>query len=511
MGRMLFIYPDFGGSSLDFSPAVEILSSVLKNEGVDVSLLHLHEKYGVPLDYDLIYSMVQNKNYDVIGITATSYQYQVSNQIVYELKERGIKGLFILGGIHATIVPEDLETSNFDAFCIGEGEKSLCELFRRLQIGEDIYSIKGFHFKCGSKIIRNNNSPCIQNLDDLPFRDFEIMDTTKLLKLRNKWFSIAFSRGCTYSCNFCINQKLRTLFNEENDFPYYRYNSVNRAIDELLYNIKKYRKYIDVINLDDDLLLANKKWFVSFAKQYKEQVYEPYGIKYAINGRANLITEELAKQLKESGCDLVRIGFETGDEEMRNLVLAKEITDKQLKQAFSLLHQYKVRALAFCMLGIPGETKETIQTSINMLKELKPDLIRMSIFQPFVGTPIYYYCIEHNLLLDNKDMFTNTFSNSIIRFEHLSHNELIKYELLFPWYMNISMVEKYADEYKYLIAKYEKVISNHKNTDSVKNEILQADKQISNKLEKEEISHYRYFQDNSFYYELYCQDKFQIS
>lgn len=500
---MLFIYPDFGGSSLDFSPAIEILSAVLKSKGVQVSLLHLHQKYGVPMDYDVIYSQVADKNYDVIGVTSTTYQYQVSNQIVGELKKRGIKSLFILGGIHATIAPDDLETSNFDGFCIGEGEISLSELFRRLESGEDIYSIKGFYFKCGDKIIRNEKSAAVKNLDDLPFRDYEIMNTKKLLGLRNKWFSIAFSRGCTFSCNFCINQKLRALFKETNDFGYYRCNSVDRAIEELMYNVEKYHEEIDVINLDDDLLIADKKWFASFAKQYKEKIYEPYGIKYAINGRANLINEDLVKQLKESGCDLVRIGFETGSEKMRNLVLAKEITDEQLKFAFSLFHKYNLRAQAFCMIGIPGETKDTIQASIDMLQELKPDLIRMAIFEPFIGTPMYYYCVEHDLLLNSKDMPTNSFSNSNIRFENLTHEELIKYELLFPWYMNFSMDNKYSDEYKSLIEKYEKVINCNDSIDLIKKEILEVDKRMSNKVEMEKITHYRYFQNNNYYYQLY--------
>jgi len=496
--KMLFIYPDIGGSSISFSPAIEILSACLKEDGNDVELIHIHEKYGVPMDHNIIFSKVMDVNPDLIGITATTFQYDMSNEIAKNLKERGVNQLIILGGIHATIAPYDLGNSYFDAFAIGEAEKSLVELLRKLKDNEDIYSVKGFYFKRNDIIIYSGAAEVVRDLDELPPRDFEIMNVAKILSLRNKWLSTAISRGCPYACTFCINHKLREQYKLSCGGGYYRCQSVDKAISDLLPVIKKYKDNIDVIDLDDELLLTNKKWFFEFAHRFLSEIYKPYNIQYAVNSRADLIDEEIVLKLKESGCELIEIGFETGSEALRNTLLLKGISDEQLIRAFDLFNKYGLRSLAYAMIGIPGESIDSINQSLKILRRLKPTLIRQTIFEPFIGTPLFDYCKENNLFNGNK-VSSNCFSSSTLIFDNISPRELKLYQILYPWYLNLDFVGKYEEKYRELINKYSGKSEEELMLADVRNSILLEDEKISKILTADGIQHFHYFKYNSFY------------
>lgn len=451
-------------------------------------------------DYEEIYRRVISFNPDVIGITATTFQYPTACNVAKNLKNRGWNKLIILGGIHATIAPHDLKKSPFDAFSIGEGELALTELMRYLEKGEDISTIKGLAIKKGNIIVYNGYPDIIENLDDLPRRDYEIMNTREILKLSNGWFSTAFSRGCPYACKFCINQKLRKDYVRSTNAKYYRCQSVGRVIKDLLAYLKDYPE-IRVFNFDDDLLIMDKKWFEEFAMEYKEKIYKEYGITYVINTRANLIDENVVRLLKISGCYECQVGFETGNEELRNKILAKEISDEQLQKAFSLFHKYGVRALAYTMIGIPGESKESLRETIKMLSSLKPTLIRMTFFEPYIGTPLYDYCMENNLFeneFGNKDNFTR----SMVKLDHISNRELVLFHLLFPWYLNMELEldKDIKEKYQMLINTYLEKTEKEVNSSDIKEEIIKEDSIISKELVKKKVAHFRYFEKNTNYF-----------
>ncbi len=503
-GRFMFIYPDVGGKGLNFSPAIEILSSYMKREGINVSMIHLNWEYAVrPDDYDKINQQIKEFGPDIIGITSTTFQYPVSCKVAANIKESGWKGLLILGGIHATISPDDLAESPFDAFAIGEGELTLTKLMSKYIHGEDITDIRGINIKSNGKIIKNPYPEVLEDLDVLPLRDYEIINAKKILELSKGWFSISFSRGCPYACKFCINQKLRKDYTASIKTKYYRCQSVIKVIADLLEYIQRYPE-IKMFNFDDDLLIMDKKWFAEFAVEYKEKIYDVYGIKYVINTRANLVTEEVTEALQVSGCHECQVGFETGNEELRNGVLAKEITNTQLERAFDLFNRYKVRSLAYTMIGIPGESSFSIKETIRELVRLKPTLIRMTFFEPFIGTPLYDYCIENNLFNDQYLNIDN-FTKSVVKMENITNYELSKYHLLFPWYLNTCLYEReeIAVVYQQMIDEYDSLSEEDLDKLSIKEEIIIRDKEISKQMRDKGADHFRYFPANTNYFHYY--------
>lgn len=192
-------------------------------------MIHLNWEYAVrPDDYDEINRKIDEYAPDVIGVTSTTFQYPISCKVAENIKKSHWRGLLILGGIHATIAPNDLEKSPFDAFCIGEGEITLTKLMHNITHGKDIRHIRGLNIKFKDEVITNGYPEVLENLDDLPIRDYEIINAKKILKMSNGWFSVSFSRGCPYACKFCINQKLRKDFISSTKVKYYRCQSVKK-------------------------------------------------------------------------------------------------------------------------------------------------------------------------------------------------------------------------------------------------------------------------------------------
>lgn len=498
--KVLFIYPNFG-TPFSFHSGIRTLSAVLKKNGYSAHLLHLHEKHGLPDEVGIIISEAKKYAPDLIGFTATSFEYEAANRITGKLKEAFPNIPIILGGIHATIKPDDLESSNFDGFCIGEGENALIELAKKMERGEDYSKTGSFWFKTKNGIARNRLLPIIEDLDELPFYDMGVMDTEKLLRNRNNWLNVGFSRGCPYDCSFCINSLLKRITPPSgNRKNYLRKCSVDRTIQELESIINKYGKYIEVFNFDDDLLMLYKDWMIEFTQKYKERIYEKYHMTYAINARVETMYDEVMRLMAQSGCREIRIGFETGSFELRKNMLNKAITDKQLINAFALCDKYEIKSNAFAMLGIPGETHETVSKTFHLLSKLKPYLIRLTFLHPIPHTEIYDYCQEHNLFKSGRAM-TDHFTESPLKFENISDEELLRYRLLFPWYLNIYLPVE-VERYSQLIDRFKDMSYDALAKPNTFKEVIKMDAQISEELERENMPHYCYFKDNLYYFQL---------
>jgi radical SAM superfamily enzyme YgiQ (UPF0313 family) len=487
---------------MSFSPAFLSLSAYLKSKmDVSVKLLHLNEQHGIPYDLSLICAETLAFSPDLIGFTCTTYSYHYVNEISGTLKDTGVRAPIVLGGCHATIQPEDLETSNVDAFCTGEGELSLLELCRRIEAKEDITATPGFNFKTKDGILKNPPGAVLTDLNDLPFLDFDLMDTAKMLKLRSGWMNISFSRGCPYACTFCINQILSAHHRSISKDSYFRRQTPERIAQELEHWLGHYAGQIKVFNFDDDLLMLKKDWFLRFTELYEQKIFKPYGVKYIINARANLVDADIIRALKTSGCHEIQVGFETGDEDLRNGILQKQVTDEHLLNTFGLCRELGVRTLAYTMLGIPGESKQTIEKTLDMLNKLKPTLIRMTIFDPFMGTPLYDYCAEHKLFKSDIQAEANHFTASRLVFEDLSDRDILLYHLLCPWYLNTVGNMDTHGQYSRLIEQFGAYSFSDLLVPGTRQQIIEADKSASDAMINLKTAHFRYFPGNSFYYE----------
>jgi radical SAM superfamily enzyme YgiQ (UPF0313 family) len=484
--KILFIYPDVVTKMINFCPAIHVLSAVLKKAGCEVEMLHINNDYGIKYDRETITAL--SAGYDLYAITSTSFNYKYANEIAGWIRDNG--RLVILGGSHATIQPEDFWASNFDIFCVGEGEEPMLDLVNALLTGSDWTRIPNLITRSVINPVRG----ILKDLNSLPYWDFDITDTAKILEARQGWFSIAFSRGCPYSCTFCINHlyKKVQLGPDDKVSDYLRKRTPMLAVVELQSLAEKYD--IKFFNIDDDLLTMDKVWMKEFTELYKQNIYERFGIKYVINARADTLTEDIVKMLADSGCKEARMGFETGNEELRNELLRKATTDDDLEQAFTMLRKYGIMSVAFAMMGIPGESWDTFVDTVLAVIRFQPDLIRMTFLYPYKHTKIYDICKEKGLFKDI-EITDNRDYGSCLKFQNLTDEKLFCFRFLFPWYVNERWFvgpeyTRAIQEFRFLpLEELEKSIP----------AIIERDKELSKNCTH---PHYRYYAGNEYYFEL---------
>lgn len=499
--KVLFIYPDVVTPVINFCPAVHILSAVAKQAGHQTSMIHVNNDWGTLYREAAILDRVRQERPDLIAVTSTSFNYRHASEIAAWLKNAFPHTPRILGGSHATVQPEDLATSCFDAFCVGEGEEPLLDILACMEKGR-IWN------KIPNLIVRNpdgsiSNNPVrgfLKDLESLPQLDFDITDTLRILKARQGWMSVSFSRGCPYECTFCINHlyKERLIGPEDKLSHYHRRKSPVSTVTELEHLAHHFKGDIKIFNFDDDLLPMNREWMKEFAKRYERQILRPFGIKYAINCRATFLDDELAVLFRSSGCLEVRIGFETGNESLRATILGKPICDDDLVRAFSVCDRHGVRTNAFAMMGIPGESEKSFADTVRMILTLKPYLIRMTFLYPYAHTRIHHLCVKEKLLkpaLIHKD----SFAESPLRFEHLTDEQVFCFRFLFPWYVNSRWFgdSTKGEYYKALIKRFA-----HRPIGELRQlvpEIIKTDAEASAVCDR---PHFRYFKSNAYYFQL---------
>lgn len=423
MKILFFFYNNF--TPFAYSPAIQILSAVLKEHGHQTMMLHIHDEYGFPDDVPLILKKVKDFGPDFIGFTATSYEIRWCNEMAGVLRKH-FEIPLILGGIYATINPEDYNKSNFDIFVVGEGEEAIMDIInRRIEKG----------------IIEGQT---IQDLNTLPFFDWDVLDTKKYIQIRGGWINILFSRGCPFNCTFCVQPLLRKFKGTR-----VRKRAPEKAITELLYLVNLYP--IKVINIDDDELSFDKEWLKRFLALYKEHIYLPKKIPFLFESRVDTIDEKIVQKMKESGCMELQFGIETGNEKLRNS-LKKNITNDQIISAFDICKKYGINTYAYMILGFPDETPDTIADTFEFLAYIRPRLIRPTYLCPIPGSELYRECKQRGLLKD--DIINLRSWNSIppLAYRYIKRDEIELSGRLFPWFINTRMgLKDYAraiEDYK---------------------------------------------------------------
>lgn len=307
----------------------------------------------------------------------------------------GIKTKFIVGGPHVTFYPEFINNPLVTAICRGEGEEAMLEYAQALEEGKEPYGIKNFYFNLNGEIIKNEVRPFIGDLDQLPFPDRSYYKKYKFLAA-NPYKIFITGRGCPFDCTFCFNHTLKKIYGPAS--LYVRRHSIGYVIQELLQLRQQWG--IDEVRFSDDHFALDARWLKDFTEIYKKEINRPY----SINTRVDVLDEERIDMLKSSGCRLVCFGIETGRQDLRNILLKKNIEDEQIIQTAKLLKKYKIKFLASNIIGLPNETIEDAWKTIEINQKIHTDLPWFSMMQYYPGTEIYMYAKEQGLLNDKYDL-----------------------------------------------------------------------------------------------------------
>ena len=386
--KVLFVYPDFLEATKNkrnipgnYSEGLASLSAVLKKGGHDVSLYHLTY---MPEKAEFLDS-VRGFAPDIIGISIRTSALSFSAAMASWLDE-GFPDIFVMAGMyHASLAPDEvIALPGIDAVCIGEGE-SVCLDFvnffaehGRLDINADSFWVKDLD----GTVHKNPVRPYITNLDELPFPDLDLFDYCNLRSnVQQNTAEVIVSRGCLYSCTYCANAQLRNIYPDK--AHYARFRSPENAIKLLEAVLEKDPK-IECFSFNDAILNVYEDWFYEFTALYKQRIKK----KYVCNLRFDLLDEKMIKELADSGCYLVTIGLENGNEEFRVKYLQRSMKNDHIVNVSHMLKKAGIIVNSYNIIGLPYETLPLSLETVKLNARMHTDSIVISFFYPYPTTKL---------------------------------------------------------------------------------------------------------------------------
>ena len=285
--------------------------------------------------------------------------------------------IVIFGGPHPTFFPQVVLEDGVDAICRGEGEGPIGDLLSAFEAGNRSFEgIPNLAVKNSAGMKAAPLRP-LANLDELPFPDREISYAYPFIRKDPNTHFIA-GRGCPYSCSFCFNRRMRELCRDLG--PPYRLRSVGNLLEEI--GEVKRNWGIKVVYFQDDTFVLDRNWLFDFLDSYGRKFRLPF----YCTVRADLVTEEMAKALKNAGCYRVSFGVESGVESIRRELLQKDISDDCIRNAAALLRKAGIPFQTTNMMGLPGETLADAIRTLELNIEIGAEIAWTSLYQPYPGT-----------------------------------------------------------------------------------------------------------------------------
>ncbi len=311
---------------------------------------------------------------DIYGVTIFTPQHSLAIEIGNYIKSK-TKALLVAGGHHVSAIPyEFLNASPYDIVVRGEGEFTMAEICA----GVALEQIKGISYKRKGEIVSNPDREFFKDIDVIPFPTIDDINLEEygrvyINKPHSKYsMDVMTSRGCPRACAFCASSsfwKRRVRFHSvEYVFEYLDYLH-DRGINDFVF-------------IDDNFVLKRSRLEIICEK------LKSMGSVWGCSTRSDCVTPELAKLLKDSGCQKVCLGIETGSNRLLDLMY-KQTTVEKHANAAHILKDVGLTVLGFLIVGLPSETEEDVRMTMKFIKEQPVDYYTISTFVPYPGTPIW--------------------------------------------------------------------------------------------------------------------------
>lgn len=332
----------------------------------------------------------------------------------------------VFGGPHASLCALDIlnKFDWIDGVGIGEGEKNILNIVDSLLNNKSLSKVEGFAYKDNKNnyIVLNKNKELIENLDELPFINYELINLKNVNSI-----SLDVGRGCPFACKYCST---KTFWKRK-----FRLKSSERIIKEIkfLHNIYNKNKF-DFIH---DLFTVNKFKIIDFCDKLKK---ENLNIKWSCSGRIDTLNEDVIKRMSEAGCSSIFLGIETGSK-----FLQKDIKLDNIWNTLELIRKYNIDITMSFIYGFPNEDEEDLNDTIQLIRKAINkgfNKCQLHLLTVLSGTELYgevkdklYYSGKHSDLTDAiniencKDIIINN-KNIFPQFFDFKTNVREKYRFL---------------------------------------------------------------------------------
>ena len=340
----------------------------------------------------------------------------------------------VLGGIHATVAPEECLTVG-DIVVRGEGEHTFLELVQYIEQNKDLTGIPGICLRKGDRMLLNPPRPLEEDLDGFPFpkhipRDMFIIHEGEALPMDHKLFkmysryrgtflNITTTRGCPFSCAFCCNSAYRKIYKRYS----VRKRSVESVISECVEGVEENPNLLSV-NIQDDCFLANDNdWIRQFSDQYRSRVRLPFFMRTT----PKHITREKITVLKKAGLSWVFMGLQSGSERINKEIYKRNVSNEEFSEATSVIKEADICCLYDIVLDNPYETEEdllqTLELTLSIPKPFQFQLFSLCLYQ---GTELNRRAIEDGIDFEDPRI------KSDVRVSSALFNQLIRMVPIYP-------------------------------------------------------------------------------
>ena len=424
------------GGTLYYPIWLAYATGLLEKEGHEVKLVDAPAR-GYSLPYVIQDIMRFCPDIVVVDTSFTSLKNDL--KVAREIKSRVLDAFVIGVGPPTSQFPEYMINNGFDVVARYEYDWTLAELVNNIEEGRDLTNVLGISYKANGRILHNPKRPFSTNeqLDQLPFvsqvyaRHLNIYDYFLSSSLYPE-VQIFASRGCPYKCTFCCWPQ--TFMGRVN-----RRRSVTNVLEELIW-IKENLRQVKEVVFEDDTFGIDKRWLRNLCK---EIIKRKLDVTWNCQIRADVDFETL-KLMAEAGCRLVIVGFESASQQILDNI-HKGITVEQMRKFAKNVKKAGLLLHADFIIGLPGETKETIKQTFQFIKEIKPDILQVSVATPFPGTEFYEWCRKNGYLVTddpNEYLDEQGHQKSIVSYPWLPAEEIERSvdEILRDYYLSTSYI-----------------------------------------------------------------------
>lgn len=425
------------GASLWYPIWLAYCASVLEKNGFNVRLIDA-PAYGLSLQEILLQINDFNADLCIIDTSTASISYDLTTaRAIKDYSKKDVKICMV--GPHATALPEHVISNEFiDFVAVSEYDYTVRDLAIAIRDGSDT-DIVGLWSKKNGAVKAAELRPLIESLDELPFASaslFRFLDITRygLDFTLHPYMNIMTSRGCPSKCIYCLWPQ--TLSRGK-----YRQRSLDNVFEEIDFVIAQ-KPAVKELFFDDDTFTVDKKRVYEFCERY---ISKCYNIPFSVNSKANITDRSLLRLMKRAGLRCFVAGFESGVQEILNTV-RKGTRIEEMREFAIACKDEGIQVHGDFVVGLPGETLQTIHKTVDFAKKLPLSTFQISIAHPLPGTSFYAW-LDSNGYLTTRDFAdwidADGMQKCVIDYPELPSAEIEKavYRAIKQYYLSLEFIK----------------------------------------------------------------------